>query len=183
MIPRKYKFSVICDGCQNIPIYCLKRAQNEYISQEECDKLNKDFPKHTHALIINEEEDFLENIRYSLKNKAFAHEVFYSDKFTTDYIQFLLNGDSDIMFYKSRVKRPLLYYDMEVKLFENVNTTTIRIDESNAYKTMFHKGEFFRYQNEYRIVLPYERITNGKIYKVEPFNAKLVKIKDMVKHY
>lgn len=68
--------SVITDPALKIPAYCLCKTETEYISAIYREKLREQFPEHTHALIIEDEEEFLEQVRYRFRNKAFAHDIF-----------------------------------------------------------------------------------------------------------
>ena len=47
-------------------------------------------------------------------------------------------------------------------------------------KLCLEKTFFFKDQEEYRIVLPYEQIDKGKKYYIDPFPARVVKIDDLV---
>ena len=171
--------SVITDPALKIPAYCLRKTETEYISAIYREKLREQFPEHTHALIIEDEEEFLEQVRYRFRNKAFAHDIFYQDDFLLDFWNFLKCGQSDIMFYKPNAKKRY-YSEM---LFEHNSGTReyLRIDDSNFYRTAFRKDIFFSDQKEFRIVLPHEKIIAGKIYEVGAIRSTLVKIDDLVK--
>ena len=49
------------------------------------------------------------------------------------------------------------------------------------HTAMFRKDTFFQSQQEYRIVLPREHITKGKIFIIHPFHARILPIDDLVK--
>lgn len=171
--------SSLIKPCENTPVFCLKKTNCEYITIEERNILNEQFPEHTHALIIEDEDEFLENIRFNFKSKAFSHEIFYQDEFFVDFEDFLYAGSSKTHFYKPKAKQE--YYasynscDNEGNLIRK-----FKIDNSNFYRTMFRKSIFFENQKEFRIVLPYEKIEKGKVYSITPFKAKLVTIDDLV---
>lgn len=170
----------IVEPCLCVPIFCLKRSEQAKISIAEREKLRKQFPNHTHALIIEDEHAFLKNIQSSFDENAFCHEIFYQDKFFTDYLEFLLSGQSDITF---NVPAATARYYAEIYMVpddHNKSTVRFRIDDSNYYKTMFRKGVFFEDQYEYRIVLPYEKINSGKVFNIQPFKATLCQIDDLV---
>ena len=175
------EISFIADCCRLTPTYCLKQTNIAYINEQEYITLLNHFPKHTHALIIENENDFLENIRYHFRNKAFTHKVFYQDDMMTDFSDFLFNGDSDIMFYKPHAPKQKYYFDIVETDLDDKPKRSLRIDKSNAQKTMFSKGLFFKPQQEYRIVLPYLEIKEGTIYSIEPFSAQLIEIRDLVR--
>lgn len=115
--------SVITDPALKIPAYCLCKTETEYISAIYREKLREQFPEHTHALIIEDEEEFLEQVRYRFRNKAFAHDIFYQDDFLLDFWNFLKCGQSDIMFYKPNAKKR--YYS-EMLFEHNSGTSTLR---------------------------------------------------------
>lgn len=173
----------VIQRCLSIPIFCLKQSSDVTLSADECAEIHKQFPNHTHALIIEDEKSFLENIQSSFQQKAFSHHVFYEEKFTVDFLDFLEAGLSDIDF--NIPKSGSEYYaeiftDPVDKDAENLKAKHFRIDNSNFFKTMYRKKPFFSSQAEYRIVLPYEKIGTGTVYKIHPFSATLCKIDDLI---
>lgn len=163
----------------NVPVFCLRKTESSAISYEMCNKIKNQFPKYTHALIIENEKEFLENVRYSFRNKAFAHKIFYQNGWYEDFLHFIYSGSSDIRFYPTRVKGNKYYAD--ICLPENLyKKNTIRIDDSNFYRMMYRKDMFFEEQQEYRIVLPRETIEEGKVYTIKPFKAKICYIEDLI---
>ncbi len=175
------EISFITDCCRFTPTYCLKHTNTPYISEQEYITLSNQFPKHTHALIIENEDDFLENVRYHFRNKAFAHKIYYQDDLMTDFSEFLFNGDSDIQFYKPTAPKHKYFFEVVEKNLDDITIRSLRIDKSNAHKTMFRKGLFFKTQQEYRIVLPHLKIGEGTTYNIAPFNAKLIQIKELLR--
>jgi len=174
------EISFITDCCRFTPTYCIKQTNTAYISEQEFTTLSNQFPKHTHALIIENEDDFLENIRYCFRNKAFAHRMFYQDDMFTDFLEFLFSGDSDILFYKPHTPKYKYFFDLAAQNLDGL-IRPLRINKSNAHKTMYRKGLFFKTQQEYRIVLPHLEIGEGTIYNIAPFNAKLIQIKELLR--
>lgn len=171
--------SFIIERAKKTPVFCLKKATDEFITAKERSILKKQFPNHSHALIIDDESRFLENVRYSFKSRAFAHSVFYQDNFYLDFCEFLHSGCSDIKFYPTRRKNRCF---AKIR-FEDNDGAVIRdfvIDDSNFYKTMYRKGVDFRNQQEYRIVLPHVQINEGKLFRIKPFQARLKRIDDLV---
>ena len=139
----KSESSIIVQPALKTPIYCLRKCSCEKISKEYREKLRTQFPEHTHALLIDNEESFLNNVRYKMRNKAFSHDVFYEDKLYIEFFEFICHGESDVCFYTPRSKST---YYMTLK-YEPINdptiVKTIKIDDSNYYKTMFRKDIFF----------------------------------------
>ena len=173
--------SVIMQPAAKTPVFCLRRVETKYISSEYREKLHEQFPEHTHALIIREESEFLENVRYHFKSKAFAHPIYYQDKLYIEFYQFLKDGKSEIRFYEPR-SRNRYYMEIHMQPIDGgTKKESLVIDDSNFYKTMYRKSTFFSDQMEYRIVLPYERIENGEVRRISPFNAELVSIDDLVR--
>ena len=171
--------SVITDPALKIPAYCLRKTETEYISAIYREKLREQFPEHTHALIIEDEEEFIEQVRYRFRNKAFAHDIFYQDDFLLDFWDFLKFGQSNIRFYRPKTKGRN-YFEMLIEHNSGAREY-LRIDGSNFYRTAFRKDIFFSDQKEFRIVLPHEKIIAGKIYEVGAIRSTLVKIDDLVK--
>ena len=171
--------SYIIQPAEQTPMFCL--FQTEEIFPNIINDTRREFPNYNYALIVEDEEEFLENIRYSFRNKAFCHNVFYQDEMNFDYSEFLFNGQSDVRFYEPKKKSR--YYAYIENKDSNGTVRRIYIDDSNFYRTMFKKGSNYKAQREYRIVLPFEQIEQGKIYKIKPFNAQLVEIKDLIKEF
>ena len=73
----KQKSSFIVDPCLNTPTFCLRKSREPYITPKYREKLHNQFPAHTHALVVEDEVSFLENIRYHFQSRAFAHQIFY----------------------------------------------------------------------------------------------------------
>ena len=174
------KSSFIVEPCLKTPTFCLRESSEPYITSTYREKLHIQFPKHTHALVIKNETVFLENIRYHFKSRAFGHQIFYQDYFFTDFMDFLHRGTSDMNFYVPQSKSR--YYAIFRCIPNSGGEFTQRVDDSNFYKTMFRKGLFFQDQVEYRIVLPYEKIEKGRLFKIAPIvEGCICKIDDLVR--
>lgn len=167
-------FSVIVQKSQNTPMFCIKVADDYHISKEQYEEIKKQSEDWTHVLVIRDEDAFLENVRFSMKNRAFGHEVFYENVMCDDFVDFLKSGESDFRFYKPRASRRRYYMDIKETRLDGSPGGILRIDDSNYYKTMYKKDVFFKSQNEYRIVLPYESIDKGKLYSINPFEAEIL---------
>ena len=178
ILQENVKSGFICEECRYTPMFCITQCEAEYIPKKEYIKLKEQFPNYTHALLIENEQAFLENIRFHFKSRAFAHSVFYQDDFYIDFLQFLLNGKSDIAFYVP--KKTKSYYFQACFEDMNGNKTEWVPDKSNVYRTMYKKMKFFENQKEYRVVLPYESWIQEKVCKIEPVESKLVKIEDLI---
>ena len=163
-------FLVIVPKSKSTPMFCIKVADDWHISKEQYEEIKKQSEDWTHVLVIRDEDAFLENVRFSMKNRAFGHKVFYENVICDDFVDFLKSGESDFRFYKPRASRRKYY--MYIK--------ETRIDDSNYYKTMYIKDFFFKSQNEYRIVLPYESIDKGKSYSIKPFEAEIFDIEQTI---
>ncbi len=107
--------------------------------------------------------------------------VFYEKQFMKDFFDFLKNGFSDIRFYNSKSAGTMYYMEMRFQKVGDNDIERFFITDSNYYKTMFRKDTFFSDQCEYRFVLPYEQITEGKAFSISPFHAELYAIDDLVK--
>ena len=146
----------VIQRCLSIPIFCLKQSSDVTLSADECAEIHKQFPNHTH--------------------------VFYEEKFTIDFLDFLEAVLSDIDFNIPKSSSEYyaeIFTDPVDKNAENLKVKHFRIDNSNFFKTMYRKKPFFSSQAEYRIVLPYEKIGTGTVYKIHPFSATLCKIDDL----
>ena len=158
--------SIFMGPAKNTPVFCLKCTDTEFITQECYNEIRTQFPAYTHALIIDDENKFLENVRFSFKNKAFSHKVFYQNEFFVDFIDFMYSGISDIRFYPLKKRGKSYYAHVRVERTDGKLEKDFYIDDSNYFRTMFRKDLFFQGQTEYRIVLPYERISVNANIKV-----------------
>ena len=82
-------------------------------------------------------------------------------------------------FYQPKPKEKEYFGTMTLKPIDG-KEEQFRIDNSNYYRTMFRKATFFSDQQEFRIVLPYERIDNGQNYQIGPIQSELVNIDDLI---
>lgn len=177
----KQSVAFIVPRCLDTPTFCIKQAEKPSITLQERENLKVQFPNHTHALIIEDEHSLLQNIAESFDGKAFSHRIYYENKFTLDFLNFLWKGKSDICFDIPK-STPRYYAEMLMEpLDRSKQIIHFRVDDTNFYKTMFRKSVFFSNQSEYRIVLPYEQITSGKKFRIHPLAATLCKIDDLVK--
>lgn len=173
--------SILMGPAQNTPVFCLKCVNNEFLTPEGYREIKTQFPTYTHALIIDNESEFLENIRFSMRNKAFAHKVFYQNVYFQDFVNFLYSGTSDIRFYPIKKRGKAYYAHIRIENTDGKLERDFFIDDSNYFRTMFRKDLFFQNQNEYRIVLPYDRCNEGKIFSIQPFLARILTIDSLVK--
>ena len=171
--------SVIIESALKTPVFCLRISENQYITKSDREILHDQFPEYTHALLIRDENAFLKQVRYRFRSKAFAHEVFYQDQYFVDFIEFLKSGKSRMNFYQPKPKEKEYFGTMTLKPIDG-KEEQFRIDNSNYYRTMFRKATFFSDQQEFRIVLPYERIDNGQNYQIGPIQSELVNIDDLI---
>ncbi|QOX62381.1 hypothetical protein FRZ06_02905 [Anoxybacterium hadale] len=168
----------IAEPCLKTPVFCIKRAKSDNITVEERHNLAEQFPKHTHALIIENEVNFLENIRYCFRSKAFCHDIFYQNELFTDFTEYLFNAISETYFYEP--KKKARYYATFTSFLNSGEVKRLRIDDSNYFKTMFRKNLFFKEQSEFRIVLPYKKQEAGELYQIKPVSARLCRIDELV---
>ena len=114
------------------------------------------------------------------QGKAFAHQVIYEgDVLTTNFYEFIKTGESDISF--NQLEKQEGEYEIWHYFPIHGQKEEVKINNINAHKTIYRKNIFFESQKEYRIVLPYERIEDGCIYKIEPFQAELIRLDDLIK--
>ncbi len=173
--------SILMGPAKDTPVFCLKCSNTEFITRKYYDEIKTQFPEYTHALIIDNENEFLENIRFSFRNKAFSHKVFYQNEYFLDFVDFMYSGISDIRFYPLKKRGKSYYAHIRVEGTDGKLERDFFIDDSNYFRTMFRKDLFFQGQTEYRIVLPYERIKEGRIFLIKPFRARICSIESLIK--
>lgn len=84
--------SILMGPAKDTPVFCLKCSNTEFITREYYEEIKTQFPEYTHALIIDNENKFLENIRFSFRNKAFSHKVFYQNEYFVDFVILCILG-------------------------------------------------------------------------------------------
>lgn len=175
-VAKDISFGLTVEPAYKVPVFCLYQTSENFLSDEKIRKIRQKFPDYDSALLIEDEFAFLENVRYSFKSRAFCHTIFYQDKYEMEFVDFLEKGESDVSFYKPQ-KKNRYYADVKYDPLDGKGKfCSFRIDDSNFYKTMFTKHLDYQDQNEYRIVLPYERIDGGTSFTIQPFEAKLISI-------
>ena len=171
------RIGLIMNPAQQTPIFCLYKANDKIEIINSIADIKAEFPNYDYALIIDNEYEFLENIRFSFRNKAFCHKIFYQDELSVEFVDFLFDGTSDTLFFKPKNKvNPYAY--CEYRPLNGV-PRRLNIDDSNFYKTMYSKNLNYSKQSEYRIVLPYNKIKEGKYFYIKPFKADLIQISNL----
>ena len=173
------KLGIILAPAKHTPVFCLYETEKRTDIINVIEDIRAEFPDYDYALIIDDENDFLENVRYSFKNKAFCHKIYYQNDLSIEFNEFLFDGQSDIFFYEPKKKNRYYAYT-EYKPF-NGKIRRLFIDDSNFYKTMFSKNLNYIKQSEYRIVLPYMQIKEGQYFYIDPFEADLIHISNLGK--
>lgn len=138
--------SILMGPAKDTPVFCLKCSNTEFITREYYEEIKTQFPEYTHALIIDNENKFLENIRFSFRNKAFSHKVFYQNEYFVDFVDFMYSGISDIRFYPLKnEENPIMHiYELKVQMAnwkEIFLLMIVTISEQCSEKTCFSKAK------------------------------------------
>lgn len=175
--------SVIVDRASYIPIFCMKRDSTYAITAQQLQTIKHDFPNYDSVLIIEDEQGFLKQIEDCFNKKAFAHNVIYQgmSEFMNDiseFINFIFDGQSEIEFVSPN-KNNEVFMEISLSLI-NQKCKTLKINNSNYYRTVYIKGQRYRNESEYRIVLPWEQIKDSKAYYVGPIDGMIKSISELV---
>ena len=153
-----------------IPIFCLFAVYAKdcridengisqiHLSDETKEVIRRDFPKADSVGIIKNPELFIDDIR-----KTIACDVKYD---TVHYFRIDKGYTHD--------KSGQTAIDHDYAMYLTQDTPPVIVESGKKYsfnskylfRVLFCKDEFFNDQQEYRIVLPNERIERGKIYHV-----------------
>lgn len=163
-------FAVFEDDCcfndngQNIINLSIKKQR----------MIKEHFPKANAVAIISNPSLFLKDVENSIGEKVLHEKVHYFkiDKGYEGNANQKVHMDNDYMKY--------LAQDTSIK---NKNgNKTFTLDEKYAYRALFCKDEYFKEQQEYRIILPNIKIEKSTIYPVTISEAiKVVSLDDFFK--
>lgn len=137
----------------NLPVLCFTKLENrnniknKIIDKTMLKKFMKDFDDIDSVLVIKNPTQFLDNINTNLSVDVFHSEVFYEEKETIQFNDFVNIGT-----------------------VSNVIGKKYTVDTLNVHKIAFRKDVYYEYQQEFRIVLPSEKIKDSKIYKFKPID-------------
>lgn len=159
-VDRKSELMVSVQDVNDMPVFCLSKFGEEYfeegnflvITKNKLDKIKKDFPDATHALIILEPDKFVKSVKKSIGHNIAADEIHYFDYDINDLrmAMFLTTGDEN-----SKISGGFM------------GTTTYE----DRYRHLLCKDKDFAEQNEYRFIILDELISSSKFYKYL-FNSK-----------
>ena len=173
IIPSNARFFITIQDVNSMPVFCLSYYDEQYITEEDSqrsfylpeDKVNSlkhDFPKATHALLIFEQDVFIEEVQKAEGHKIISDRIHYFN-FDTNEIRmasFLTTGNEE-----TEQKSGIAY------------TTTYE----DRYRHLLCKDNNFKDQDEYRFIILDELIKEPKKYSFEFKSAyKIVPIDDLV---
>lgn len=156
-------------GLEKTPIYCLIQITKEnfkdgkiYINETDFNRICNELTDSDSALIILNTKEFIYNITENIGTLVYGHSVFYSDIETTEFLDFINEND---------------------KISTTSDRCAVRaVTTENVHKTLYKKNTYFKYQHEFRIVLPTEKIIEPKVYCVKPINNSIIVKLDCLKY-
>ena len=166
-------FTISIQDVNSMPVFCLSYYGEEYVSnldgkqyiqlsKEKVAKIKKDFPKATHALIIQEPDRFIEKAEKADNHKIFSDKIHYYDFDINDLrmASFLSTGDENTQLQGG-----------------TVFSTTYE----DRYRHLLCKDNDFKDQDEYRFIILDELIKEPKKYRFEFKSAyKIVPIDELL---
>lgn len=150
-----------------LPVYCLfacyekdctinAEGKLEFHLSEEIERnVREHFPKANAVAIIENPEQFVTNVKSSIKTECVSGEVNYFNLYGIDSAQGQAN---DIRYFK------YLTQDIPPEKVEGGMKYTF--SAKYVYRSLLCKDVFFENEKEYRFVLPEEKISIGTIYTV-----------------
>lgn len=158
------------EPAKSIPVFCLFSVYDEDCSldangkerirldESKQDTIRTHFPKADTVGIVKCPNRFLEDIEGSIGTRVEHEEVHYYqiDKGV------LLNGNSTAAI-DGRFLQYLVGKSNSAKI-EGATQYSVTVEQ--AYRALFCKDIFFKDEQEYRIVLPDQKITQGTLYRI-----------------
>lgn len=179
----RFNFSIFIEPVKKSPVYCLfacydkdvDTSGNIKLSSEIQDSICEHFPEANAVAIISEPDSFVEDVVKSIHGTedntrldCRADSVRYYNMYGIDAI------------YEGK---PTKAIDMEFLNFITQDREPVKegngsvqvIYESDAWRHLLCKDVFFKQEQEFRFILPEEKIDGGSLYKVDvPDNVKIM---------
>lgn len=140
-MPGKANVIVNIQDVHNMPVFCLTEYGEDYISDtemllvpdDELESIKHDFPKATHALIILDDDKFVDAVEVAGEHKIYSDSIHYYNYDINDMnmLSYIITGDGNS---SPREKKMAMTYD-------------------NRYRHLLCKDEAFANQNEYRFIV------------------------------
>lgn len=158
------------EPAKHIPVFCLFSVYEEdceidkngkhiiNLSKEKKDTIKKHFPKANAVAIITNPIKFLDDVSDSIGCKVKHEEVHY---FHIDE-GLELDGNNQRIMEMEYMK--YLMQDVPPVIVDG--KTTYSLQEDYVFRVLFCKDVFFSNEQEYRIVLPHEKISKATSYAV-----------------
>lgn len=168
-IDNSIRFVVRMRPAEDMPVFCLFAVLDKdceldddgkiriRLSQETKDTIKTHFPNADSVVIIDNSENFIEDVKASI-----GHEI------KSDLVRYF-NIDKGIGTENGKTAMDLSYWNyisqdtLPVKGSEKENSV---LREDSAYRVLFCKDVFFQNEQEFRIVMPTEHISVGTNYPV-----------------
>ena len=163
-------FMITCDQAAHMPVFCLFSVYEDDCDIDEKGRLiinlpeNKKkyiidhFPEANAVAIITNPVRFLDDVVRSIGCDVKHEEVHY---FNIDK-GFSINGSNQ----KSMDGEYIKYIMQDSSENTQEGNKIYKFNVAHAYRTLFCKDEFFRYEQEYRIILPNETKFSGHKYPI-----------------
>lgn len=164
-----------------LPTYCLFACYEKdctlnsggeiefHFSEEIKNNIREHFPKANAAAIIDKPIQFISDVKSSLTTECVSDVINYFNLYGIDSKQ---GKTIDFEYIK--------YLTQDNPPQKVGNRTSYTFSEKYVYRALLCKDIFFKNEQEYRIILPKEKIQEGKIYKVNIENdISVVDLEDL----
>lgn len=158
------------EPAKKMPVFCMFAVYEEdckveekgnttiYLTSDKKQTIREHFPNADAVAVISNPETFIEDIRRSIGTEIKAEKVNY----------FQIEKGYETEDGGTAMDMEYLEYLMQDAAPKKVDgKTTYGFNEAYAFRVLFCKDVFFEQEQEYRIVLPKEKIDVGKSYPVQ----------------
>lgn len=149
----KAVFCIMAGTKDNCIEYKDKNHYKIKFNENQAQSIREQFCNADSVLIIKNPKDFIENVNKNIGKHVYSNKVLYyrKDYLTTTFMNFILGGD------------------LKTKLMTNSKVSGF-IDDSNVYRVLLCKDEFFKLQQEYRFVLYDTLINEPQSFSIDPIS-------------
>jgi len=183
-----YNFNIFMEPIKKTPVFCLftcydkdiDTSGNVRLSKDIQDNIREHFPEADAVAVIPEPDKFIENV---LKNIHSVGNDIHLDC-RSDYVRYFNMYGIDTTLGKGKSTKAVdmgflkfITQDHEPEIEGNMAKYTVY--ESDAWRHLLCKDVFFQQEQEFRFILPQEKIDGGNLYEVDlPDNVYIVDLNE-----
>ncbi|WP_294777202.1 hypothetical protein [uncultured Eubacterium sp.] len=162
-------FHVHYEPANLFPVYCLFACYKKdctlyddgtlefHFSEEIKDNIKQHFPKADSVAIIKNPDEFIANVKATIGTKSVSGLVNYFNLYGLDSAEGKAN---DLQYIK--------YLTQDIPPQKVEGGLKCSFSEKYVYRSLLCKDVFFKNEQEYRFILPNDKISKGTIYSIKP---------------